>query len=169
MSSKLYVNRFKIVFAKYDQEQWHTSLFNDAGQDNGNKLRLYRMHKERLNAETYVTCTTISRYERSVLAKFRSGSLPLQVEVGRYHKTPLKDRICALCHSDVEDEVHFLIDCRFYTDLRYDMFEKMQNDFIDFTSLPSLVKYNLMMTSEHVIILSKLLSRMFTRRKCFIS
>ena len=91
----------------YDQEQWYKNLFNDVGQAIGNKLRLYRMYKERLEVESYVTCPKLSRYERSVLSKFRSGSLPLQIEVGRYNKTPLKDRICGLCQLDVEDEVHF--------------------------------------------------------------
>lgn len=169
MSSKMYVHRFKVFFAKYDQEQWYNSLFNDAGHVNGNKLRLYRMHKERLEPETYVTCSNISRYNKSVIAKLRCGSLPLQVEIGRYHKVPLEDRICSLCQSVVEDEVHFLVDCKFYADLRYNMFNVMEKDFTGFYSMPSLVKYNMLMNSEHVMLLSNLLSNMFNRRKCFIS
>jgi hypothetical protein len=30
---------------------------------------------------------------------------------GRYLKLPVEQRICQLCHMDVEDEFHFLMNC----------------------------------------------------------
>jgi hypothetical protein len=34
-----------------------------------------------------------------------------QVPVGRYLKLPVEQRICQLCHTDVDDEFHFLMNC----------------------------------------------------------
>ena len=66
------------------------------------------------------------RDQRRILSKFRSSNLPLAIEMGRYTKpkTPLQDRICKFCSmNSIEDETHFLIDCDFHSDLRYDLFE----------------------------------------------
>ena len=34
----------------------------------------------------------LSRYERSLTAKVRTGMLPLAIETGRFRKIPLEDR-----------------------------------------------------------------------------
>ena len=82
---------------------------------NGNKLRTYRQHKNVLKTEHYVTCN-LSRGHRRTLAKFRSCSLPLAIETGRYNrpKTPVFERLCKFCDTNaIEDETHFLVDCEF--------------------------------------------------------
>ena len=66
-----------------------------------------------------------SRQERRILSNFRCGSLPLAIETGRYtvSKTPLHDRTCQFCTVNVlEDEMHFLLHCEFYTDIRFKLF-----------------------------------------------
>ena len=71
----------------------------------------------------------MSRGHRRVLAKFRSCNLPLAIETGRYTrpKTPVHERVCKYCNSNsVEDETHFLVDCDFYSDLRYNLFQSAQ-------------------------------------------
>ena len=72
----------------------------------------------------------MSRGHRRVLAKFRSCNLPLTIETGRYTrpKTPVFERLCKYCCTDsVEDETHFLVDCEFYSDLRYNLFQSAQS------------------------------------------
>ena len=75
--------------------------------------------------------------DRRILAKFRSCNLPLAVETGRYTKpkTLLAERLCKFCDSAaVEDEIHFLIDCEFYSDIRYNYANIINTDFMSLTS-----------------------------------
>ena len=63
--------------------------------------------------------SNLSRRQRSLFAQFRSGVLPLRIETGRYRHEHIDRRICELCQSgSVEDEIHFLLYCDFYNDLR---------------------------------------------------
>ena len=49
---------------------------------------------------------------RDVLTtKFRISSHQLEIECGRYRKIPASQRICKLCNLEVEDELHFLLEC----------------------------------------------------------
>ena len=51
----------------------------------------------------------LSRQQRSVLARLRSGTLALAIETGRYGQIPAENRLCKQCESGtVEDELHFL-------------------------------------------------------------
>ena len=110
-----------------DNTEWYRELFNDRrnGQ-NGNKLRTYRLYKQDVKSAPYVLQNTgISRFKRRTMALFRSGSLPLACETGRYSRppVPVDDRLCVYCNSGrVENEKHFLMECNLYDDLRYNMF-----------------------------------------------
>ena len=75
-----------------DVDNWKASLWNDRGQENGNKLRTYRLYKSNLLPEPHVK-TNMDRTHRRSLANFRSGSLPLNIETIRYAKpkVPLVD------------------------------------------------------------------------------
>ena len=73
-------------------------------------------------------CTTLlqsaqlnlQRSERSFMAQVRLGMLPLHIETGRFNDTPVHERICKLCDSNmVEDEKHFILHCPKYTLLIY--------------------------------------------------
>ena len=85
------------------------------------KLKLYRMHKRRYSASLYTTY--LPRHQCSVIAMSRCGSLPLQVETGRWNspKTPLEQSTCLYCPGQVEDEVRFVISCQYYNDLIYNL------------------------------------------------
>ena len=51
--------------------------------------------------------------------RIRTGSFPCEIEIGRWSGTPRCLRLCKLCGMDVEDEKHFLIDCKYYdSDMR---------------------------------------------------
>ena len=92
---------------------------------NGNKLRTFRQYKTVLKTEFYVK-QTMSRGHRRVLAKFCSCNLPLAIETGRNTrpKTPVFERFCTYCYANsVEDETHSLVDCEFYSDLSYELFQ----------------------------------------------
>ena len=81
-------------------------------------LRTYITFKTSYTAEKYVLMN-LNRSERSILAQFRRGILPLRIETGRYIGEKPHERLCKVCLSgQVEDELHFLFKCSLYDDLR---------------------------------------------------
>ena len=54
-------------------EKWKTSVLSKP------KLRTYKLFKTDLAAEPHINCC-MSRFKRSIFAKFRCGILPLQLE-----------------------------------------------------------------------------------------
>ena len=105
-----------------DGEAWFQQLWNDNGQCNGNKLRTYRLFKHSLHMEYYVSdSVSLNRSHLSTFSKLRCGSLPLEVEHGRFSrpKVPLEQRMCKFCNCNlVEDEIHFLTVCNFLLRLK---------------------------------------------------
>ena len=111
-----------------DNAKWYQKLMCNGNAENGNKLT-YRQYKSAIKTEHYVKCN-MDRGHRRVLAKFRCCNLPLAIETGRYNrpKTLVIERLCKYCHMDaIGDETHFLIDCEFYSDIRFDLFQSAQN------------------------------------------
>ncbi len=151
------------------QVEWHRSIWNDKGNEiNGNKLRLYRLFKERIEADHYVKMS-MSKEHRKGIARLRSGTFPLQIELGRYKKIPLDQRLCKFCKADcIENEIHFLLDCELYEDLRYQLFYEMCNLDNDFNSYNTLQKICILFTTKHVQpLLGKTIFLMYKRRKLF--
>ena len=94
------------------------------------KLRSYVTYKTTYCPEKYVTLN-LKRNERSVLAQFRCGILPLRVETGRYVGEKPEERLCKICDSQqIEDETHFLLHCPFYSVLRDNLFSSIEH--VDF-------------------------------------
>jgi hypothetical protein len=80
----------------------------------------------RLPFKHYVSCQ-LPRTTRRTMALFRSGALPLAVETGRYSRPqiPLNERLCKFCNTNsVENEIHLLMLCPLYSDIRYELFQK---------------------------------------------
>jgi hypothetical protein len=77
------------------------------------KLRTYKLFKETLHVENYVLYN-LSISERCVMAQFRLGILPLNIETGRFRNQPIEERICDLCElNEIEDESHFLLNAHY--------------------------------------------------------
>ena len=86
--------------------------------------------------ETYVK-SYLSRQQRSLLAQFRPGILPLRLETGRFHnardhmtgkirRLAVHERTCLICYSDsVEDEFHFVFNCNKYSLPRHFLFQQI--------------------------------------------
>ena len=61
---------------------------------------------------------SISKY-----AKLRISNHRLNIELGRYAKTPVHLRTCNICNTlEIEDEYHFICVCHKYCDLRKQLF-----------------------------------------------
>lgn len=151
-----------------DSHKWKEKLMHDGNNENGNKLRTYRTYKDSLDAEPYVKLN-MRRDQRRILAKFRGCNLPLSIETGRYTKpkTPLNERLCRYCDKSViENEIHFLIDCELYSDIRYELFQNAISQNNSFQTMSSGEKLIFLMKSDNLQIkLSSVLLLMNRRRR----
>ena len=100
------------------------------------KLRTYVLFKESFVTEQYVQ-RPLNRYRRSILAQFRCGILPLNLEMGRFRGLQENERICEMCSNNmIESEMHFLLECDAYIDIRNNMLQQindrdnLSNDYI---------------------------------------
>ena len=89
---------------------WRRELFRDtgnSGQGYGNKLRTYRLVKNTLNFEHYLS---FGNYiQRKLLPKFRISAHDLEIEKGRYIGLKAHDRKCKLYKIDIEDEFKIVV------------------------------------------------------------
>ena len=90
-------------FAVFKQN-WSHDL-NNINRANGgqSKLRSYRLFKSDYQSERYLIANLPVHY-RSALVKFRCGVAPIRIEIGRYERLALENRLCIHCNS-IESEI----------------------------------------------------------------
>jgi len=97
---------FLMQYLQCDKDQyvhhWHASCLRN------NKLEYLVNYKSVFKTEKYRPHINIDKF-RCCLAKFRSSSHCLMIEVGRYYNINDMYRTCVNCNACVEDEYHFLI------------------------------------------------------------
>ena len=113
------------------KEEW------DVKTSNMSKLSFYRKYKsDHYKIEGYITLVH-NRRHRSALAKLRCNAHRLKIEIGRYIKVynehttrheqlPRKKRICDIRKGKVENEQHFILECKLNENLRQDLFSKLE-------------------------------------------
>ena len=101
----------KSILHNIECDRWHFECLRKP------KLRTYIQMKFVYEKESYVSLD-LNRTVRSFIARLRTGTLLLMVEVGRFRGVELENRICPICFSEVEDEIHFLFKCQYYNHLR---------------------------------------------------
>ena len=69
------------------------------------------------------------------LAKLRGGSAPLEIEIGRYVGTLPDLRVCKLCNTGVEDEMHFTLHCAALRQERMPLIDHMNTFSLSFEDL----------------------------------
>ena len=107
----------------------------------------------------------LSPSEQSLLAQLRMGTLPLEVETGRFTNVKLEERFCKLCLTGaIEDEHHFLFTCPLYEDIREDLFSNVTNSNPEFVYF----EYNEQLKTlfnNHCRKLAKFVKKAYERRK----
>ena len=98
-------------------------------------LKNYKTYKSEYGMETYLHLISDFRH-RNALTRLRTSSHTLEIEHGRYitPKTPVCDRRCCTCDV-TEDEMHFLLNCVEYSNMRDDFYAKVENRCVGFSSL----------------------------------
>ena len=60
---------------------------------------------------------------------------PLRIETGRYENKNVNERVCFVCHEQIEDEKHVLLDCSLYADLPESLFNEVKRSNVYFIIL----------------------------------
>ena len=111
-------------------------------------LRAYSMFKTEFCFQKYLEAITDCRYW-TAMTKLRSSSHTLEIERGRYTKpkTDISERLCPL-HNAVEDEIHFVVNCKSYKAERLRFFSKLMTKIRNFNELDDIEKFILLMSSK---------------------
>ena len=148
--------------ADSERSKWYKDMWDNK------KLQYYRIHKRHFETAGYTVC--LPRYQRSTMALLRSGCLPLRMETGRWTKptTPVEQRVCPFCPGQIESEIHFLLNCRLYDDLRRQLELQAELVIPGYGNLCTLSKYCCIMenTEKHFInFLGRSIYKMTVRRQ----
>ena len=85
----------------------------------------------------------------------------LEIEKGRYNKTPCEERLCKNC-GVIEDEAHFILKCKVNQNLRESLFNNIELDneiFLNFSDEQKLVYLLNPASVQHVRVIGFYLKR----------
>ena len=92
---------------------------------NSKKLNIL-MNLYRAGIHPYYVDILKNKNKRAMLSELGISAHKLAIECGRYLNIPKHERICTACNSGyVEDEQHFLLNCRVYKPLRQILCSKL--------------------------------------------
>ena len=81
------------------------------------KLRTYALMKTEIGLENYLSVVKNVSI-RTQFSKFRLSDHNLEIEKGRHRGIDAEQRFCPFCKDKVENEIHFLLECPLYKELR---------------------------------------------------
>ena len=93
-------------------------------QNENSKLRTYSKIKTIIRKEQYLQKIQVVKH-RNALSKLRLSNHKLNIEVGRHKRIAKENRFCPFCVDNIEDEVHFLIECELYKNSRENLWEEL--------------------------------------------
>ena len=133
------------------ESSWRKRINSSVGpsKSGGNKLRHYNLFKCRFQAETYTKLK--DRDLVKSMAKLRCSNHNLRIETGRRDNTPPELRRCRLCNTqEVENELHFLVECRTYGLQRKKLFESAANEVKSFSAMNPKQKFIYLLSTENI-------------------
>ena len=110
-------------------QNWHSRLENSSRATFYQNIAVFQLQPYLNNLNVFKFC--------QALTKLRVSSHRLQIEAGRWvkpNRTPINERVCIFCNV-LEDEFHFVLECKQYIDLRTTYISKYYWD------RPSMVKF----------------------------
>ena len=79
----------------------------------------------------------------------------LEIEREQYRNTPASQRICKLCNLEVEDELHFLLECPKSNKIRKEILEQLEKKFNNLKSLDNTSKFVWLLSAEDIYVYDK--------------
>ena len=133
--------RLRMITQELFHNSWKQKL------ESSTKADTYRTFKDNMKFEPYLLHT--NRKERVAMTKLRISDHKLMIEVGRHRNPsiPREERTCYMCNNKVEDELHFLTECRLYGS-KNQYWEMIHTRFPQTTNLDHKGKFIFVMTQE---------------------
>ena len=131
---------------KLKERLFHFGKKRLSSEEGMKKLRTYNLIKKNFEIEPYVEISQDKKLRIS-LSSFRISTQRLRIERGRYCEEKSEERLCNFCNI-IEDEIHFLCDCKRYLELRCKMFDTINNSNLRYPSLELSVILTTLMTSN---------------------
>ena len=104
---------------------------------------------------------------RKLYCSFRISCHDLEIERGRYirPRKPPEERLCKLCYTESETEIHFLTKCIHYSELRKNFYAKVSilNNTFNFKRDED--KFEYLMTSKNDEIIKNVMKFIFEALK----
>jgi len=115
----------------HEQREWLAAM------ERKPKLQLYRQWKTTLRREEYLSSPDV--VGRMMLFRLRSGTNDLRVDTGRNERKrdevtgrrrrlERKERVCRQCGLGVEDEIHAMLYCPRYVEIRRDLMRELARE-----------------------------------------
>jgi hypothetical protein len=130
------------------------------------KLRTY-VNIVDFSKENVYLCKPLTLSQKSMLAKFPIGALPVRLETDRFYNIPVSQRICTNCErKEVESEIHMVLYCSRHCVLRQELYRKVgqpPDNLSDFEIIKVLVS-----DPNIVKIFAKYITECYDNRKEFV-
>ena len=84
------------------------------------------------------------------MLSFRTRNHKLPVEIGRWKKIDFDRRLCMLCKTDVGDEFHYILNCKYFRSFRKLYIKPYYHKH------PNTLKFSQLMNSKNKVELKKL-------------
>ena len=154
------------IFFVRSRDIFHQNYFADLDRENS-KLRTYKLLKPEIGREPYLNHIR-NVQDRMTLTKFRLSNHSLMIEKGRHLKIPRNLRYCPFCPGKIEDEIHFLVQCKCFDPHRKSLFEKVTTK--NFMEKSDIEKFKILLTDSRILPLTaKYLRQAFCAREFVIS
>ena len=129
----------------------------------------HKTFKASYNVEPHNT-VILPRSNRSALAKCMTGTAPIGIETGRYERIPADKWFFFNCAQTVEDEIHVLIQCPLYDDLRSVHFDHCNLHIENVNILEDIDKLSAILTNKIILRESaKVCNNILARRYIFLN
>ena len=119
-------------------QNWHSRLESSSRATFYSSVAIFQL-------QPYLEKINVVKFQKAV-SRLRVASHRLEIEAGRWarpNRIPINDRICRVCNV-LEDEYHFVIECRLYEELRNKHIPKY------YWLRPSMLKFVQLMKSDKV-------------------
>jgi len=134
--------QIKLCINSLYTREWENKISQES------KMRTYNVFKNSFVMEDYLSLK--NEHFRKALTKLRISAHTLAIEKGRYTipPTPAIDRICKHCPGRrIEDEYHFLMDCKKFSSERNKLFNFIEKACPQFKNIDDNNKFIYMMSS----------------------
>ena len=137
---------------KIFQRQWdifHQEALAEINQPDS-KLRTYKTIKLKLGMEQYLHLIPCPKV-KITMSKFRLSNHKLMIEKGRHNNVNRAQRFCPFCPKEIEDEIHFVMNCKGFTEQRRIFFTEVAAKHNFFLNMNDAEKFHFLLTEQDII------------------